>query len=320
MACTDDEIGPVGISGSIPDLAKESYVYVANEGNFGFSNASISILSIDQGVDHQRVYLQANASPLGDVAQSIAHIDHHFCISVNNSGLVRVVNDSTWIQEAELESPYPRYTLQAGGKLWITNLYTPEVTIASKQNTTWETRTLTTNGSTEHLLFDDLNLWINAWNPNEILVVNPFTEIVNARIALADSAFGLARTTTGKIVTATQNGILSCSANGSVDTLYAWKGIRPFRFQYHPKNQRFYWLDNGLWEWEMGKDPMLVNGLAFIENAYGLGCDTLTGNIAIADAKDYQNRGEVILLDSNYTIINRFPTGVIPQHLMFLNL
>ncbi len=319
MACTDDEIGPVGISGSVPVLAQESYLYVANEGNFGFSNASVSIVSIEKGDNYQRVFLQANGLPLGDVAQSIAHINHQFCIAVNNSGLVRVVNDSTWLQEAEIESPYPRYTLQAGGKLWTTNLYTPAVTIASKQNTTWETRELTTRGSTEHLLFDGVNLWINAWNPNEILVVNPFTEVIQTRIALADSAFGIARTTAGEVITATQNGILSCGTNGSVDTIYAWKGMRPFRFQYHPKSNRFYWLDNGLWQWRKGQDPNRIEGLTFIENAYGLGCDTLTGNIAIADAKDYQNRGEIIVLDSNHTILKRFPAGVIPQHLMFLN-
>jgi hypothetical protein len=67
-------------------------VFITNEGNFLYGNASVSYYQ--KSLDELRLDLfsDANQLPLGDVCQSLFILEDKIFVVVNNSGKVEVVN------------------------------------------------------------------------------------------------------------------------------------------------------------------------------------------------------------------------------------
>ncbi|MBL7775535.1 MAG: hypothetical protein JNK89_06000, partial [Saprospiraceae bacterium] len=63
-----------------------------------------------------------------------------------------------------------------------------------------------------------------------------------------------------------------------------------------------------------------ANGLeAWIDQSgYGLACDSGTGNVYCADAKDFNSNGEVVVYNASGQRIGAFPVGVAPGEIVFI--
>ena len=87
-------------------------VYIINEGNFQFGNASVSYYDVDTKTLKEDIYKTANSIALGDVAQSMAVLNNKAYIVVNNSSKIEVVNAQTFVSVATIAGlPSPRYFL-----------------------------------------------------------------------------------------------------------------------------------------------------------------------------------------------------------------
>ncbi|MCD6346446.1 MAG: YncE family protein, partial [Bacteroidales bacterium] len=62
---------------------KSTGVFILNEGNFTFGNASLSFLDLTTGQLDNQVFYQTNGFPLGDVAYSMVINDSTAFISIN---------------------------------------------------------------------------------------------------------------------------------------------------------------------------------------------------------------------------------------------
>ena len=74
-----------------------SGVFVLNEGNFNFSNASISFYDIDGDSVVNNLFYKVNDAPLGDVGQSLALTNGQLYIVVNNSNHIYKVDARTMV-------------------------------------------------------------------------------------------------------------------------------------------------------------------------------------------------------------------------------
>ena len=84
-------------------------VYIINEGNFQFGNASVSYYDVDTKTLKEDIYKTANSIALGDVAQSMAVLNNKAYIVVNNSSKIEVVNAQTFVSVATIAGlPSPR--------------------------------------------------------------------------------------------------------------------------------------------------------------------------------------------------------------------
>lgn len=80
-----DTLLPAGMKG----------VYVLNEGNYQFSNASLSFYDIEADTVYNNLFYKANIAPIGDVAESMALVDGMLYIVVNSSNYIYKVDAQT---------------------------------------------------------------------------------------------------------------------------------------------------------------------------------------------------------------------------------
>lgn len=112
-------------------LEGRSGVFVCNEGNFMFGNASLSFYDSDSGEVFDDIFYNTNGFPLGDVCQSMTLSGDDGFVVMNNSGKVYVVDNKDVSYKAAIRGLVsPRYMkIISPTKAYITDLYSPSITV-----------------------------------------------------------------------------------------------------------------------------------------------------------------------------------------------
>ena len=133
-----------------------SWVFVANEGNFGSSNGTISM------IDHNGNVFETD--PIGDVVQSLEVYGNKLIVLVNNSHMIKVYD----ITEEGLNMPgieistngsSPRDLVVMNDKVYFTNWNSQDVKVLNLFNYNIET-SIPVNGLPEDLMIDGNDLWV----------------------------------------------------------------------------------------------------------------------------------------------------------------
>lgn len=106
-------------------------VFVCNEGNFMYGNASLSYYDPASKTVYNQVFYNANNFPLGDVCQSMAIVDGKGFVVVNNSGKVYVIDLNTFKYLGAISGlTSPRYIqVISEDKIYISDLYSPSMAV-----------------------------------------------------------------------------------------------------------------------------------------------------------------------------------------------
>lgn len=340
-ACKDDDDN---LKPEICPYADAS-LFIVNNGNYGTANGSLSVYDPRTGMVNNNVFMSVNGIPLGEVAQSISVYDDDAFICVNGSNVVYEIDaDDYEIEHQILGINSPRYALlyKNGGKekLYVSRMSSNEIAIVNADTYKLE-GSVTVEGIDKYsgceqlLLGSDGYIYSNCWSYGKTLVkIDPATDRVVATLEVGIQP--------KSIVIDPQTNILwtLCDGGGweqnpvgyEAPTLVAvdmktFTVSRRIELKFgsvselNYYNGHLYWLQNGVMR--MSVDATDAPAEPYIPSTsyalYAMTVNPGTGEIYVADAIDYMQRGVVVRYSADGDKIAEFQVGIIPAGFAWKN-
>ena len=158
-----------------------SWIFVANEGNYGTSQGSISMID-----DFGNVY---ETDAIGDVVQALAVYKNKLIVLINNSHMIKIydINENGLSLpgiEISTNNSSPRDLVVLNDKVYFTNWNSQDIKVFDLFNYNIET-SIPVNGLPEDIEFDGEYLWVtiphsdsNFNTGNTVCKINPNTNLL----------------------------------------------------------------------------------------------------------------------------------------------
>lgn len=329
IACKDDD----GIEAvSIP--SEQRQLFVLNEGNFQFGNASLSIYDI-ANKERTNFLFQANNSgrPIGDVVQSMKIIEDKGYIVVNNSAKIEVVdmqNFKSLGAIAPLNSP--RYILPLSiQKAYVSDLYEGKISVIDLQDLSI-TGAIHTGGWTEAMELVGDKAFVCHMDSAQLLVINTLTNQIIDRISTPIEPQHIRKDINDNLWISCSGGFnegISALVQINPDNHRILKKLEASsldqsigELELNAAGDQLYYLDvGGLFRISIEDNALSEEALIKEDGRlfYGLGLDPVTDEIYISDAIDFQQNGVIFRFDKNGSEIDFFRSGIIPGDFVFYN-
>ena len=316
--------------------ASPSGLFITNEGNFQYGNASLSFYDPATRTIENEVFYRANGMKLGDVAQSMIVHNGVGWVVVNNSHVVFAIDLDTFREVGRITNlTSPRYMhFVSAEKAYITQIWDNRITVVNPRTyqitgyiecpeMTMET------GSTEQMVQWGDYVYVNCWSyQNRILKIDTRTDTVVDELEVGIQPTSLVIDRNGKMWTITDGGYDGSPYGYEAPSLYridaeTFRVEREFPFalgddpsevQINGAGDRIYWLNEDVWEMDVEAEWLPVR--PFLEQRetiyYGLTVDPHSGEVYVADAIDYQQQGMIYRYSPTGELIDEFYVGIIP--------
>ena len=312
-ACMDYgpyEVEDFGITGS--------GLFITNEGNFMYGNASLSYYDPEKKQVENEIFFRANGFKLGDVAQSMVIRDGIGWIVVNNSGVIYAIDIYTFKEVGRIEGfTSPRYIhFLNDEKAYVTQIWDPRIYIVNPR--TYEiTGYIQTDmdfetGSTEQMVQYDKYVFTNCWSyQNRILVIDTETDTVCDEITVGIQPTSLVMDKYNKIWT------LYCidAATRKVEKQFKFKfGDWPSEVQLNGTRDTLYFINKAIWRLPVTATNFPVKPFVPYQNTlyYGLTVNPFNSEVYVADAIDYVQDGVILRYSPEGELLDEFYVGIIP--------
>jgi DNA-binding beta-propeller fold protein YncE len=314
----------------IPGNSVKGGVFIVNEGNFQWGNASWSYFNLSDSSITPDLFKTANGRPLGDVFQSMEIVDKTAYLVVNNSGKVEVVNAEDGKSKASITGlKSPRYLLPFLQKAYVTD-YSGNAISVIDLNQNKLIKTIPCMGWTEELLLSNGKIFITNVESHYLYVLNPETDAISDSIKVGFGSNSIRRDKNGKLWVLC-GGSSSKNIPGSlyrinpadnkVEAFFPFMKAtqNPFKLRINGKGDKLYFIENGIQQFSIDASTLPASALisASGTNFWGLGIQSKTGHIYVADAIDYVQKGKVLIYSENGTLLYSFNAGSIPGDFYF---
>ena len=311
-------------------------LFITNEGNFQYGNASLSYYNPTTKTVENEVFYRANAMKLGDVAQSMTIHNNTGWIVVNNSHVVFAIDTQTFKETGRITNlTSPRYIhFVSDEKAYVTQLWDNRIFIVNPKryeivghivcpNMTME------SGSTEQMVQYGKYVFVNCWSyQNRILKIDTETDKVVDELTVGIQPTSLVLDCNNKLWTLTDGGYDGSPYGYEAPSLYridaeTFTIEKQFKFsandtpselQTNTSKDKIYWLNNDVWAMSVTDENLPAK--SFLENKgtiyYGLTICPHTGDVYVADAIDYNQQGKIYRYSKEGQLIDEFYVGITP--------
>ena len=189
-------------------------LFICNEGNFQYGNATLSYYDPATKTVQNEVFYRANAMKLGDVCQSMIIRDGIGWVVVNNSHVIFAIDINTFKEVGRITNlTSPRYIhFLSDEKAYVTQIWDNRIFIVNPKryeitgyidipNMTME------SGSTEQMVQLGKYLYVNCWSyQNRILKIDTETDQVVDELVVGIQPTSLVMDCNNKLWTVTDGG------------------------------------------------------------------------------------------------------------------
>jgi hypothetical protein len=315
-------------------------IFVVNEGNYNWGNASITFINTLDTTVEQDVFRNHNDRSLGDVAESMLTFNGQGFILVNNSNKIEVVSLKDFASVKSMSGfNSPRFLAVVDStKAYVTNMRT-NISVVDLPTLAIK-KTIYTGCWTESILKYNNLIYVTAIG----MMTEPSSHR-NARILIIDTKLDqvVDSIKTGKeplcMVMDKKDKIWVLCTGGYdqfepptliridpslriVDKVFTFPGTdaTPSRLCINANRDTLYFLNNGIFQMpvvsaSIPASPFIPAGQHLF---YGLGIQPSNGNIFVSDARDYVQNGVVYQYNQvTGSLLNTFPAGRIPGAFCF---
>ena len=311
-------------------------LFVINEGNFQYGNASLSYYNPATKSVENEVFYRANAMKLGDVAQSMTLYGDTGWIVVNNSHVIFAIDPTTFKEKGRIENlTSPRYIhFLSDEKAYVTQLWDNRIFIVNPKRyevTGYiECPAMTMeSGSTEQMVQWEKYVFVNCWSyQNRILKIDTTTDKVVAELEVGIQPTSLVLDCYGKLWSITDGGYEDSPYGFEAPSLYRIdaetftiekqfrfaKGDAPSEVQLNGRGDKLYWINNDVWAMDVTADRIPVKPFIPYSDTlyYGLTIDPRSGEVYVADAIDYVQAGKIYRYSEQGERLDEFYAGITP--------
>lgn len=312
-------------------------VFIVNEGNFTYGNSTLSFYDPDAKKVENEVFIRSNGIRLGDVAQSMVIRGGKGYITVNNSGIIFIIDTGSFRITGTVTgftSPRHIYFL-SDNKAYVTDLYDSRIAVVDPAAYTI-TGYIDTGGhkSTEQMVAYGGYVFVNCWSrDNTVLVIDTADDTVAGTIEVGLQPVSMALDKYGKLWVLTDGGYEWNPGGWEIPALYridaaTWEIEKVFPFEKNDSPRQIclggdggtlYFINESVWRMDATDDRLPIR--PFIEHVgtiyYGIAADPATGDIYLADAIDYQQPGMVYRYSAEGKLLDSFRAGIIPNAFCF---
>lgn len=336
------EVTPPGTSGPIDTthLTYNKGIFIINEGNFTWANASVTYIAGKSDSVYQDIYQAANDKALGDVAQSMNIIGNKGFIVVNNSNKVEVVSLTNFKSLATITGfNSPRYIeFVDSTKAYVTNMQKNISVVDLRKNVI--SKTIATPYWTEGLCHFGNYMFVTcigsfnqstADRKSQVYIVDTRSDIIVDSMAMGKEPVSIAVDRKNKIWVLCTGGynnyeppsikridpalmIVEKTFNFPVQ-----QGV-PSRLCINSTGDTLYFINGGVFQMSVSSAELPATALIPANGHlfYGLGIDPNTGEVYVSDAVNYTQNGYVYRCSqSTGQVLRTFTAGHIPGSFCF---
>ena len=344
-SCMKDDL--LWTSGQDPERIPVSGLFIINEGNFMYGNASLSFYDPAGEEVLNDLFFEINGIPLGDVAQSITIRDSLAYVVMNNSGKIQVININTFEFVGKitgLTSPRHIHFVDSS-KAYVSDLYAMAISIVDPGTLEITGQIPVSNHqsgfyqhATEQMVQYDRFVFTNCWSfDNQLLVIDSKTDKLVDSIQVLKQPVAMVMDRFNKIWTITDGGFKGSPYGYEAPGLLRINAVtreveKVFRFSLgdHPTDialngsgDTLYFINGDVFRMPVLSDmaPRIFFESHYDENDIGgfstLGVDPYTSEIYVADAADYIQTGKVYRIAPDGYPIDTFRVGIVPGSMVF---
>ncbi len=300
-------------------------IWIANEGNFQWGNASLGWYDPVNGTYLPDVFDSINQQPLGDVFQSMAFYNGKAFLVVNNSGKIEVVNLASGQREAIITGlTSPRYLLPLSAtKAYVSDLYANAISVVDLQSNQ-VTGSIPLPGWTERMTQIDSLAFVTNVKTEYLYLINIHDDGVLDSINVGLGSSQVVRDADGMLWVGCDGDPLNQQGGQLVRVNPQTRQVtaryefphneRPSRLTTGPEGRHLYYLNDGCFVVPIDRDSLPECPIIPSEGGlfYGLGIDPNNGDIYVSDAIDYVQRGIILRYDKSGKFLGEFLAGLIP--------
>jgi|TARA_B110000459_G_scaffold203252_1_gene259029 YVTN family beta-propeller protein len=336
LSCKKDKIGPQCISCQEEQIeittTLHSDLLIINEGNFGSGSGSISRYTSQNKTVNNNLFLQANETPIGNIAQSVYQIGTKAYVVINNSNKIEVIdinNFSSLHTITGFNSPRSFLPINQN-TAYVTDLYANSIQIVDL-NSNSITGSISVNGWTEDLLLHNDSVYVCDMTNDNLLIINPNNNSLVDSIKVGESPNSIIIDENSMIWIMCSGGFSSTNPQlikfnpqtRTIETTYTFPNITesPGNLKINAKGDQLYYINSNIYKMSIYSNsinttPIITsNGNKF----YEIGISPIAEEIFISDAIDYIQDGIIYRYSSSGNLIHHFNAGVIPGDFLFID-